>query len=188
MNNHTPSVNNWSSWDSNSNGNAFGTSQSQESRDNTSFMTQQSSSTLPLFNQTLTTPSLGLIQLSSRPKSRSEVSSASNGSPTYQSVDEDFLTFDPTTNSNPTRYSTSSPTTTRTSPQSQSETNPSRVKKRTLNTLAARRYRQKRVDQMQGLESALKETETERDDLKLKVARLEAEVDVLRRLVGGKNS
>lgn len=37
---------------------------------------------------------------------------------------------------------------------------------------------------MSGLESALKETETERDELKLKVARLEAEVEVLRRLVG----
>jgi hypothetical protein len=59
-----------------------------------------------------------------------------------------------------------------------------RVKKRTLNTLAARRYRQKRVDQMSSLESTLKQTETERDELRLRVARLEAEVEVLRGLVG----
>lgn len=59
----------------------------------------------------------------------------------------------------------------------------SRVKKRTLNTLAARRYRQKRVDQVSGLESALKETELERDALKVRVARLEGELEVLRGLV-----
>lgn len=41
---------------------------------------------------------------------------------------------------------------------------------------------------MQGLESALKDTESERDELKLQVARLEAEVDVLRRLLGSGNS
>jgi len=41
---------------------------------------------------------------------------------------------------------------------------------------------------MQGLEDALKDNETERDELKIKVARLEAEVDVLRRLIGGKSS
>ena len=63
---------------------------------------------------------------------------------------------------------------------------PEGVKKRTLNTLAARRYRQRRVDQVSGLEAALKETEAERDDLKTRVARLEGELDVLRRLMGTK--
>jgi hypothetical protein len=37
---------------------------------------------------------------------------------------------------------------------------------------------------MSSLETSLKETETERDELKLRVARLEAEVEVLRGLVG----
>jgi len=59
----------------------------------------------------------------------------------------------------------------------------SKVQKRTLNTLAARRYRQKRVDQVAGLEDALKETQSERDALKVRVARLEGEVEVLRGLL-----
>jgi hypothetical protein len=62
-----------------------------------------------------------------------------------------------------------------------------RVEKRKQNTLAARRYRQKRVDQMTGLESALKETQSERDDLKVRVARLEGEVETLRRLLSSKS-
>lgn len=40
---------------------------------------------------------------------------------------------------------------------------------------------------MQGLEFVLKDTETERDELKIKVARLEAEVEVLRRLTSSGN-
>jgi len=59
----------------------------------------------------------------------------------------------------------------------------SRIQKRTLNTLAARRYRQKRLDQMSELEGVLKETQAERDALKVRVARLEGEVDVLRGLL-----
>jgi hypothetical protein len=63
---------------------------------------------------------------------------------------------------------------------------PSRIEKRTRNTLAARRYRQKRVDQVSSLESALKETESERDDLKVRVARLEGELEALRGLLKSK--
>ncbi|KAF2180538.1 hypothetical protein K469DRAFT_592289, partial [Zopfia rhizophila CBS 207.26] len=58
-----------------------------------------------------------------------------------------------------------------------------RIEKRKQNTLAARRYRQKRVDQMTSLESALKETQSERDALKVRVARLEGEVETLRQLL-----
>jgi hypothetical protein len=57
------------------------------------------------------------------------------------------------------------------------------VEKRKANTLAARRYRQKRVDQMNDLESQLKETRSERDDLKVRCARLEGEVETLRQLL-----
>ncbi|KAF2124940.1 hypothetical protein P153DRAFT_360585 [Dothidotthia symphoricarpi CBS 119687] len=60
---------------------------------------------------------------------------------------------------------------------------PTRVEKRKANTLAARRYRQKRVDQMSGLESELKDVKTERDDLKVRCARLEGEVETLRALL-----
>ncbi|KAF2242411.1 hypothetical protein BU26DRAFT_494943 [Trematosphaeria pertusa] len=58
-----------------------------------------------------------------------------------------------------------------------------RVEKRRANTLAARRYRQKRVDQMTSLETQLKETQTERDELKVRCARLEGEVETLRQLL-----
>lgn len=58
-----------------------------------------------------------------------------------------------------------------------------RVEKRKANTHAARRYRQKRVDQMSTLEGELKDVKTERDDLKVRCARLEGEVETLRALL-----
>ena len=72
-----------------------------------------------------------------------------------------------------TPSSSSSPS----SPQS------SKVHKRTLNTLAARRYRQKRLDQMADLEQKLRESEKEKEELQMRVARLEGEVEVLRGLL-----
>ncbi|KAL5383342.1 hypothetical protein DPSP01_006028 [Paraphaeosphaeria sporulosa] len=65
-------------------------------------------------------------------------------------------------------------------------TDPARVEKRKANTMAARRYRQKRVDQMNTLESQLKDTQTERDALKVRCARLEGEVETLRALLAAK--
>jgi hypothetical protein len=59
----------------------------------------------------------------------------------------------------------------------------SRIQKKTLNTMAARRHRQKRVDQINDLEAALKEAKADRDALKIKAARLEGEVDILRSLL-----
>ncbi|OCK85990.1 hypothetical protein K432DRAFT_285617, partial [Lepidopterella palustris CBS 459.81] len=63
----------------------------------------------------------------------------------------------------------------------------SRIEKRKQNTLAARRYRQKRVDQMSNLEAALEQTQLERDALKFRVARLEGEVETLKRMLPGGN-
>ncbi|KAF2846498.1 hypothetical protein T440DRAFT_471766 [Plenodomus tracheiphilus IPT5] len=60
----------------------------------------------------------------------------------------------------------------------------SRVEKRKANTLAARRYRQKRVDAMSSLEAELKDVKAERDDYKVRCARLEGEVETLRALLG----
>lgn len=59
----------------------------------------------------------------------------------------------------------------------------SRVEKRKANTLAARRYRQKRVDQMSSLETELKNVKTERDDFKVRCARLEGELQALQALL-----
>lgn len=60
---------------------------------------------------------------------------------------------------------------------------PNKIEKRSKNTQAARRYRQKRVDQMAGLETKLKESEEEKEALKMRVARLEGEVEILRGLL-----
>jgi hypothetical protein len=58
--------------------------------------------------------------------------------------------------------------------------------RRHRNTMAARKYRQKRLDQISDLERALSDVTTERDDLKLKLARREAEVEALREILGNK--
>jgi len=55
-----------------------------------------------------------------------------------------------------------------------------RVRKRNLNTLAARRYRQRRTDENHNLAAELKKTQDERDGLKVYVARLEGELEGLR--------
>lgn len=69
------------------------------------------------------------------------------------------------------------------STNTRSGNDPGRIEKRKQNTLAARRYRQKRVDQMNSLESTLKEVKSERDSLRVRCARLEGEVEVLRQLL-----
>ncbi|KAL6887955.1 hypothetical protein GGI43DRAFT_416725 [Trichoderma evansii] len=58
--------------------------------------------------------------------------------------------------------------------------------RRHRNTMAARKYRQKRLDQIADLERALSDVTGERDDLKLKLARREAEVEALREILGKK--
>ena len=54
---------------------------------------------------------------------------------------------------------------------------PSRVEKRESNTLAARRYRQRRVDQVNNLEVELEKVKQERDELRIRVSKLEGETD-----------
>lgn len=58
--------------------------------------------------------------------------------------------------------------------------------KRQRNTMAARKYRQKRLDRIAELEKALADITGDRDDLRLKLARKEAEVDALREMLGSK--
>jgi hypothetical protein len=70
-----------------------------------------------------------------------------------------------------------------TTPSSSSSSSSSKIVKRQLNTQAARRYRQKRVDQVSSLEAALKAVQDERDALKVRVARLEGETDTLKKLL-----
>lgn len=62
------------------------------------------------------------------------------------------------------------------------------IRKRNLNTAAARRYRQKRTDETQKLAVELKTTQQERDGLKILVARLEGELKGLQQALRARES
>ncbi|KAL6238773.1 hypothetical protein BDW75DRAFT_236973 [Aspergillus navahoensis] len=64
---------------------------------------------------------------------------------------------------------------------------PSRITKRQLNTLAARRYRQRKLDKVAQLEEELAAVKRERDELKMRVSKLEGETEVLRSMVKDKS-
>jgi hypothetical protein len=59
------------------------------------------------------------------------------------------------------------------------------VERRQRNTEAARRYRQRRLDRLSELEEALEAMRAERDDLKIKLARQEAQNEALKSIMGG---
>ncbi|KAK9323511.1 hypothetical protein V1517DRAFT_306972 [Lipomyces orientalis] len=91
----------------------------------------------------------------------------------------------------PTLPHFSVPTPTTSSPNSStpplnetSKDTPARVVKRQLNTLAARRYRQRRLDQVNDLEAELRNVRCERDELRIRVSKLEGENEVLKSLLG----
>jgi hypothetical protein len=52
--------------------------------------------------------------------------------------------------------------------------------------MATRKYRQKRLDRVADLKWALNDVTGERDELKLKLARREAEVEALKEVLGRK--
>lgn len=60
------------------------------------------------------------------------------------------------------------------------------IMKRQKNTMAARKYRQKRLDRISDLEHSLSDMTDQRDALKLQLARKEAEVDALREMLSRK--
>ncbi|KAI2615076.1 hypothetical protein GGR54DRAFT_613971 [Hypoxylon sp. NC1633] len=63
--------------------------------------------------------------------------------------------------------------------------------KRQRNNVAARKYRQKRIDRISELESELRDIKQERDDLRIRLARQEAEAAALRSMLqlnSGKNA
>ena len=55
--------------------------------------------------------------------------------------------------------------------------------RRQRNSAAARKYRQKRLDRIEELEQALQEMQTERDELKVQVARWKGRAEVLQSMV-----
>ncbi|GKT66419.1 bZIP transcription factor [Colletotrichum tofieldiae] len=58
-----------------------------------------------------------------------------------------------------------------------------KILRRQRNTIAARKYRQKKVDRIDELESLLKEMTRERDDLRIRLARQEAETEALKSIM-----
>ncbi|CAI7610192.1 unnamed protein product [Penicillium manginii] len=62
-----------------------------------------------------------------------------------------------------------------------------RVEKRRLNTLAARRCRQRRADRMKTLEDELESVKRERDELRLRVSKMEGETEALKGLLTRKS-
>lgn len=60
---------------------------------------------------------------------------------------------------------------------------PEVVSRRQRNNLAAKRYRQKKIDRIEELEDEVKQVKEERDDLRIRLARQEAEVAALREML-----
>ncbi|KAK1148371.1 hypothetical protein N8T08_010182 [Aspergillus melleus] len=58
-----------------------------------------------------------------------------------------------------------------------------RVAKRQMNTMAARRYRQRRLDRMNELEAELEAVKREREEWRVKASKLEGEASALKRLL-----
>lgn len=65
---------------------------------------------------------------------------------------------------------------------------PEVLDRRHRNNLAAKRYRQKKIDRIEELENEVKEVKQERDDLRIRLARQEAEVAALREMLKMKSS
>jgi len=60
---------------------------------------------------------------------------------------------------------------------------PDTVVKRQRNNVAAKKYRQKKIDRIQELEDVVDEVKRERDELKIRLARQEAETEALREML-----
>ena len=65
-------------------------------------------------------------------------------------------------------------------------TSDDRAEKRRRNNIAAAKYRQKKVDRIEELEGQLQTVINERDELKIALAKRDAEVELLRRMLEGK--
>lgn len=55
--------------------------------------------------------------------------------------------------------------------------------KRQRNNVAAKKYRQKKIDRIQELEEVVDEVKRERDELRIRLARQEAETEALREML-----
>lgn len=68
------------------------------------------------------------------------------------------------------------------------EVDPEILDRRYRNNLAAKRYRQKKIDRIEQLEKEVSDLKQERDELRIRLARQEAEVAALREMLSLKTS
>lgn len=99
--------------------------------------------------------------------------SFSNSHSASRTSQEDYSTQKSAKRSSPITYS----------PQGIGDVDSEAARKRHRNTIAARKYRQKRLDRIKELEEALETVKKERDDLRVKLARQEAEAQTFRSLL-----
>jgi hypothetical protein len=137
------------------------------------FLTQEQ----PLVNVKSTTPIEQRSSTSTSSTPHPPLPTITNKSPTSTSSIPGTSTFSlhpsPSSSSSSSRKRKSSP----------EEEDSAVTLKRQRNTLAARKYRQKRLDRISELEEALAAMTNERDDMRLQLARREAEVDALREML-----
>lgn len=82
----------------------------------------------------------------------------------------------------PSPVETSSATTTRTT-RKQNHSPPGLLPQRQRNVIASRKSRKKKMDRIQDLETALEKAINERDELKMRLARQEAETETLKSIM-----
>ncbi|KAI1498595.1 hypothetical protein F5X99DRAFT_431590 [Biscogniauxia marginata] len=143
-----------------------------------------------LFNQPPPPTALAAPQLDSSIPTTSTATTA-----TMSNVSNAFPTSPPSAVSSSSRQggqtqqpdynSSSSNSNKRRSPQADDvdDVDPVTALKRQRNNVAARKYRQKRIDRINELETELQEIKEERDDLRLRLARQEAEAAALRSML-----
>lgn len=118
------------------------------------------------------------------PASAEPSSNSSSARPSPHSTVESTFSNDPNGPSSSASSSSSSAGSKRKRPADESPpVDGTLADKRRRNNLAAAKYRQKKVDRITELEKEVEDVSKERDELKLQLARRDAELDVLRRLL-----
>lgn len=130
---------------------------------------------VPAIDHDCAEPAAGLLNTGVRSGTQSKVMGIASHSPATSSNSQTASSSPSSLLSDRRRTAPSS------SMSDQSQSEPSyKVQKRKRNTEAARRYRQRKEDKVAQLEEALKAMTDERNELSLKLARAEAETNVLR--------
>jgi hypothetical protein len=114
--------------------------------------------------------------------------------PTSSSNDDvNFLATEPlpfpgmhtfTANIQPTSTAATSPKRASSASSQMSATENDKIVKRQRNNIAARKYRQKKIDRISELEDALNDMTKERDELRLELARQQAQTRALKDMMG----